>query len=203
MRKADNSVSEHDILSSIRNERNLEPTIRHLYQDYFESLASYIYSNQGNEQDTEDFFQEAIIIFIDAVKNNKFRGDSKIKTYLHAVIRNLWLNELKRRKRAINRETRYYDNNPKYDEGVQLSIQESEVKKEVANLLNKLGQNCQKILRLFYYQEKSMVEIYAEMGYENEQIARNMKYKCMKKMDTMLGENKEAAQHFKSLLISG
>lgn len=203
MKKADNAASELHIVESIRSDSHLEPTVRLLYNNYFDSLAAYIRSNQGNDQDAEDFFQETVVVFIDAVKNNKFRGDSKIKTFLHAVMRNLWLNELKRRKRALKRETMYYESNPKIEEGVQATLRENEVKKEVAALLDKLGANCQKILRLFYYQDKSMKEIFQEMDYENEQIARNMKYKCMKKMHKLLDEHEEIREHFKSLLVNG
>lgn len=203
MKKAENAVSDQEILESIRSNRNLEPSVHLLYKKYFDSLAAYIRSNQGNDQDAEDFFQECVVVFIDAVKNNKFRGDSKITTFLHAVMRNLWLNELKRRKRALNRETRYYEENPKVEESAHSSVRENEVKKEVAALLQKLGENCQKILHLLYYQDKPYKEIYLEMGYENEQIARNMKYKCMKKMHKLLDANEEIRQHFKNLLVNG
>jgi RNA polymerase sigma factor (sigma-70 family) len=203
MKKAENAVSDHDILESIRSDRNLEPTVHTLYNHYFDGLAAYIRSNQGNDQDAEDFFQESIIVFIDAVKQHKFRGDSKIKTFLHAVMRNLWLNELKRRKRALHRETRYYEENPQVEDSVHQQVKENEAKLEVASLLEKLGENCQKILHLFYYLDKPMKEIYLEMGYENEQIARNMKYKCMKKMHKLLDANEDIRQHFKNLLVNG
>lgn len=203
MKKADNQVSDQAIIESIRSNEKIEPTVRHLYANYFESLASYVRSNNGNDQDAEDIFQECIVIFIDSVQQGKFRGDSKIKTFLYAIMRNLWLNELKRRNRALHRETRYYDENPKAEESVNASINENESKKQVASLVEQLGENCQKILRLFYYQELPMKEIFQEMGYENEQIARNMKYKCMKKMHALLDANEEMKKHFKSLFVHG
>jgi RNA polymerase sigma factor (sigma-70 family) len=203
MKKAEQSVSDQDILENISSGKNLEPTVHLLYKNYFYSLAAYIKSNQGNDQDAEDFFQESIVVFIDTVNNGKFRGDSKITTFLHAVIRNLWLNELKRRKRALNRETRYYDENPKVEDDVHNSVKENEVKKEVAALLKKLGENCQKILHLVYFMDMPYKEIYQEMGYENEQIARNMKYKCMKKMHKLLDDHEEIRQHFKNILVNG
>ena len=203
MKKAENIASDQDILEVIRSGTTLRPTVQLLYNNHFDSLAAYIRSNQGTDQDAEDFFQETIVIFIDAVNNNKFRGESKVKTYLHAVMRNLWLNELKRRKRALNRETRYYEENPKVESSAQESFREHEIKEEVATLLGKLGAGCQKILHLFYYQDKSMKEIFREMDYKNEQIARNMKYKCMKEMHKLLDENEEVKKHFKNLLVNG
>lgn len=203
MKKAANQVSDQTIIDSIRNGEKIEPTVRYLYANYFESLASYVRSNNGNDQDAEDIFQECIVVFIDTVRQGKFRGDSKVKTFLYAIMRNLWLNELKRRNRATHRETKYYDENPKIEESVHVSLRENEVKIQVASLVAQLGENCQKILNLFYYQEMPMKEIYQEMGYENEQIARNMKYKCMKKMHALLDANEDMKQHFKSLFVHG
>lgn len=203
MKKAGNQVSDQDIINSIRDNEKIEPTVRYLYANYYDSLASYIRSNQGNDQDAEDIFQECIVIFMEAVRHNKFRGDSKIKTFLYAIMRNLWLNELKRRNRALQRESRYYDENPKVEESAQVSLRETEAKQQLASLLTQLGDNCKKILNLFYYQDMPMKEIYLEMGYENEQIARNMKYKCMKKMHALLDANEEMKQHFKNLFVNG
>jgi len=203
MKKAANQVSDETIVECIRNKEKIEPIVRHLYANYYDSLASYIRSNNGNDQDAEDTFQESIVVFIETVQQGKFRGESKVKTFLYAIMRNLWLNELKRRKRALQRETRYYDENPKAEESVQVSLRESEAKKQVADLVAQLGRNCQKILNLFYYQEMPMKDIYLEMGYENEQIARNMKYKCMKKMHALLDAHDEMKQHFKNLFVNG
>lgn len=203
MKKAGNQVSDQAIIDSIRNNERIEPTVRYLYANYYNSLASYIRSNNGNDQDAEDIFQESIVVFMEAIRQDKFRGDSKIKTFLYAIMRNLWLNELKRRNRALQRESRYYDNNPKVEESVQTSLRETEARQQIASLVAQLGNNCQKILNLFYYQEMPMKEIYQEMGYENEQIARNMKYKCMKKMHALLDANEEMKQHFKSLFVNG
>ncbi|WPP52318.1 RNA polymerase sigma factor [Catalinimonas niigatensis] len=203
MKKAGNQVSDQDIIDSIRNKEKIEPTVHYLYVNYYDSLASYIRSNNGNDQDAEDIFQESIVVFIEAVSQGKFRGDSKIKTFLYAIMRNLWLNELKRRNRTLHRETRYYDENPKVQESVQVSLRETEAKQQIASLVAQLGNNCKKILNLFYYQDMPMKEIYQEMGYENEQIARNMKYKCMKKMHALLDANEEMKQHFKNLFVNG
>lgn len=203
MRKAGNPVSDQDIIDSIRSNQKIEPTVRYLYNAYFDSLSMYIKKNQGNDQDAEDFFQEGIVVFIDAVKQDKFRGDSKIKTFLYSVMRNLWLNELKRRKRAMERETLYYEEHPKEEEGIQALIRENEMKKAVASLLEQIGENCQKILILAIYQDKPMKEICEEMGYKNEQVARNTKSKCLKKIENLLDANEDIKQHFKSLLVNG
>jgi DNA-directed RNA polymerase specialized sigma24 family protein len=115
----------------------------------------------------------------------------------------LWLNELKKRNRAVFRETEYHENTEKETENIKTGVSENEVRREVFSFLDKLGGNCKKILILFYYEEKSMRDIFQEMNYESEQVARNMKYKCMKKLHELLDANSHIKQSFKNLLVHG
>ncbi len=200
-------VSQHltdaEVIEAVRDRKKLEEAVRYLYRAHFDSLAHFIKTNSGSEQDAEDYFQEALVVFIELVQQGKFRGDSSIKTFLYAILRNLWLNELKRRNRALHRETQYYENNEKEEASVQTGVWQNETKKQVLSLIERLGENCKKILILFYYEELPMKDIFPLMGYESEQVARNMKYKCMKKLSELLDGNEAVKQSFKNLLVNG
>ncbi len=190
-----------EIVEALQDASRLDTTVRYLYQTHFESLANFIRTNSGNDQDAEDLFHETLVVFIELVKQQKFRGDSSIKTFLYAIQRNLWLNELKKRSRTSYRETTYYDKSEKYERDIQYGVAQEEARKQVLGLIDKLGENCKKILVLFYYEEMSMKDIFRQMGYENEQVARNMKYKCMKKLNDMLDSDVAVKQLFKNLLV--
>ena len=98
--------SQHDseLVADIKAGDNLDKAIRSLYRDHFESLSWYVINNNGSRQDAEDIFQEVIVAFIEVVQQNKYRGESTIRTFLYALNRHMWLNELKRRGRALARE---------------------------------------------------------------------------------------------------
>ncbi len=200
-------VSQHltdaEVIEAVRDRKEREAAVCYLYRAYFDSLAHFIKTNSGSGQDAEDYFQEALVVFIELVQQGKFRGDSSIKTFLYAIMRNLWLNELKRRNRALHRETQYYENNEKEESSAQKGVWQNETKKQVLSLIEKLGENCKKILILFYYEELPMKDIFPLMGYETEQVARNMKYKCMKKLSELLDSNEAVKQSFKNLLVNG
>nr|WKN39606.1 sigma-70 family RNA polymerase sigma factor [Tunicatimonas sp. TK19036] len=202
-RKEEVQYGDQDVVDAILKNRNLDPVIRYLYRNNFDSIANYIRSNSGNDEDAEDFFQEAIVVFINIVRKGNFRGESSIKTFLYSIARNLWRNELKRQNRALTRETNYYEQSEKEERDIQMSIGENELKNQLIQLLEKLGDNCKKILLLFYYENLPMKEIFQHMGYETEQVARNMKYRCMNKLKEMLDEHREMKQSFKSLLTNG
>ncbi|WKN41601.1 RNA polymerase sigma factor [Tunicatimonas pelagia] len=202
-KKIQTGYEDQDIIEAINHSKNLDPVIRHLYHTNFDSVASYIRANSGNDEDAEDFFQEAIVVFINIVRKGNFRGDSSIKTFLYSIARNLWRNELKRQNRVLMRETNYYEQTEKEEQDIQESIGEHEVKDQLLHLLEKLGDNCKKILLLFYYENLPMKEIFQHMGYETEQVARNMKYRCMNKLKGLLNEHPEMKQSFRSLLANG
>ena len=195
-----NSPSDQEIVEAIKRERNLDATIRHLYQAHFDALANYIRSNSGKDEDAEDFFQEALVVFINSIRKEKFRGDSSIKTFLYAIMRNLWLNELKRRNKASVRETAYYEQGEKEEDPAYGVTYEKETTQQVLAFLERLGENCKKILIMYYYQEMSMKDIAAAMHYDSEQVARNTKYKCGKKLTTILDGNPTIKEAFRNLL---
>ena len=66
-------------------------------------VAGVVRSMLGTTPEAEDIGQEVFIRFYDAL--GKFRGDSKVSTYLVRIAINLSLNELKRKKRNTSRYT--------------------------------------------------------------------------------------------------
>lgn len=197
-------VHDKEIIEAIKNRTNLEQAVKELYSLSFDTVASFIRKNSGNQEDAEDFFQEAIIVFIDLVQNNRFRGESKIKTFMYAIVRNLWFNELKRRKKVMfNDPVDSIHLEIEDQNNIQQAIQKDEAHKRVIDFLDQIGVNCKKILLLFYYEEMPMRDIYLKMGYESEQVARNMKYKCMKKLHLLLDDNEATKSSLKKLLTHG
>lgn len=194
--------SDEEIIAAIKKDKNLNDTVRYLYQTHFASLANFIGANSGRQEDAEDFFQETLAVFVNIVRRDKFRGDSSIKTFLHSIMRNLWLNEIKRRDKALARETTYYEQSEKKTSDGQHTVHESETTRQVLALFDRLGENCKKVLVMFYYQDKSMKEISLAMNYDNEQVARNTKYKCGRKLMDLLEGNPGMREAFRNLLIN-
>ena len=189
-----------ELVANIRSGQRMDEMVKAIYRNYFESLAWYIMNNSGSRQDAEDVFQEVVVNFITLVQKDKFRGESTVKTFLFSLNRHTWLNELKRRNRALAREEKYEKMQDKTELDSSHHIADREGKAEVISLVSKLGETCRKILTLFYYENLSMKEILETMEYENEQVVRNKKYKCLKQLEQMLNANPAARQTLKNLL---
>jgi RNA polymerase sigma factor (sigma-70 family) len=162
-----------------------------------------VQKNQGSRQDAEDIFQESIVAFIQLVQQNRFRGDASIKTFLFAINKNTWLNELKRRGRAGVRDARFETAKETVDEGISQYIAGREARTHVIVVMDKLGEGCKKILLAFYYENLSMKEILTTMNYENDQVLRNKKHKCLKQLEQLLTADPALAKTLKDALQYG
>jgi len=107
--------SDVELIELIRSDEALNNPVKHLYEKYFYVLSSYIEQNQGSREDAEDIFQEVVLTFIELVRKNKFRGESSVKTFLFAVNRNIWFNELKKHGRQLKRNEKFTVSLPDID----------------------------------------------------------------------------------------
>ena len=187
--KIEQSYHDDELVMLISEEKSLNEAIVAIYRQHAESVSSFIMSRGGNEQDADDIFQETVVSFIDIVKRGKFRGDASIRTFLIAVAKNIWFNELNKRKRSGAREQKYETGKGDEELDVSHAISEREVKQQLRDLLQQLGTSCRKLLILFYYENLSMKEMLDHLPYENEQVIRNKKYKCLQQLTEIIKQN--------------
>lgn len=176
--------------------------VRQLYRDGFHMCSAYILDNGGNLEDAEDIFQNVVVGFIEMVQDGRFRAESSITSLLYSMTRYQWLNELRRRKRAEKREAAYEGGGTQdlEDAGPGAGMEVNELRAEVLRIIGALGEACRKILISFYYEGLPIKEILSRTGYRNEQVLRNKKTKCMKRLVEDLGAKEKLATYLRSIL---
>ncbi len=174
------------LVQIIRNNSGLDEAVQYLYVEYFDSVCSLITYNKGTKQDAEDIFQEVVVSFLEVVQKDRFRGDSSVKTFLMSMARHAWLNQLKKRDRASARELSYEKGRENIETDVSEHLAVLENKKQLLSAIEQLGEACQKILILFYYEEMPVKEILKHLHYENEQVVRNKKHKCLQQLSQLI-----------------
>lgn len=194
------TLSDEELVASLRSGSRINESVKDIYRNHFDSLSWYVMNNSGSRQDAEDVFQEVVVNFIDLVQRNKFRGESTIRTFLFSLNRHIWLNELKRRGRAQAREEKYEKGQERETTDVSHLIAGREATEQLVNVVAQLGETCRKILLMFYYDNMSIKEILESLDYENEQVVRNKKYKCLKQLEQMISENPSLRLTLKNLL---
>jgi RNA polymerase sigma factor (sigma-70 family) len=173
---------DNTLLALIGERQTLNEGIHAIYKQNAEPVQAFIMSKGGSEQDAEDVFQETVTAFIDIVQKGKFRGEASVRTFLMAISKNVWYNSIQKRSRSAERDKIFDRMAEKEELDISHHIAEREVKQELGALINQLGEACKKILIMFYYENLSMKEMVSNLPYENEQVVRNKKYKCLQQL---------------------
>lgn len=186
-----------DLLSALQLS-DINKPVRHIYNHWFKEIHAQLIQKGASPDDAADIFQEAVIVLVDKVKSGEFRGDSSLKTYLTSIAKNLWLFELRTRQRREKREQAYH---AMEDGHTEIRHFEKDRFGLLNDIMSQIGETCQKILTGFYYQKKSMRELLQEFDYENEQVLRNKKAKCMKSLRDQIEKNPSVLHELKPLTI--
>ena len=150
-------------------------------QDLRKMIFSLVIKNNGNEEDATDVLQDALIVLYEKIQLGTFKLSAKLTTYLYGIAKNIWYNKLRRQGRLINTGDDYPEI-PETDEELLPNKEEmTGALNRLSNAMEDISEQCRKLLLLFY-SGKKMSTIADEIGYANEDSAKNNKSKCMKKL---------------------
>lgn len=160
--------------------------LEHIYRENRDKVTNYLRANNADEDQAKDVFQEAVIAMYENVKTNKFKGESAIGTYLYSIARFKWLNQIK--KNSIRKDHQDQLEQEEVFQSPLATIIEGETKEGVMQLLAELGEACKRLLIMNFYHGASMKEIAKNGHYSSEQIVRNKKYKCLKRLKELMNQ---------------
>jgi RNA polymerase sigma factor (sigma-70 family) len=138
-------------------------------------------------QDALDLYQDAVVVFVRNVRVGRLDPVSCTPvTYLFAIGRNLALKRLRDGKRTLAPDE--LD-----DELLSVPADLDELMREehhqylVRNGMARLSDREREIIRLYYFEERSMAEIASLMGYKNADVAKKMKHVSFQKLAEFIG----------------
>ena len=198
--RAQEQYTDVELIAAISAGRDLNNAIRYLYGQYSQATRSFIIQHGGSEQDADDIFQETVVAFIEVVQKGKYRMEASVKTFLNSIARNYWFNEIKKRDRSDHRDRQFEMGRDKDEADVSHYIVEMERKRQLRDLVDQLGDACKKVLLLFYYENLSMKEMVDHLPYDNEQVVRNKKYKCLQALTGLIKDNPAIARQMQEIL---
>ena len=160
-----------------------ENAFRYLYRQYYGFVESMVTQNSGGREDAKDVFHDGLIVLFNNVKKEDFTLSSALKTYLYSICRNLWLMKLGKAKR----ETPLQDQHEHIPlaENIFDTLLTNERKQIVVQLMNKISDDCRRLIELFYFHQMKMVKIMEVFQLSSEQAAKNKKNNCIKKLREM------------------
>lgn len=156
---------------------NRRVALRAIYAKNYPKILKMITQKGGQEADAQDIFQDSMIILHKMILENKFREEANVGTLLYAIARNLWHQKV--------REKRYTEDvsvlNEYYEE-INFEWAEFTKEKVIHQLIDELPYECQQVLHMFYFEQKSMREIQEAFKLGNINSAKNKKYRCVQNL---------------------
>jgi RNA polymerase sigma factor (sigma-70 family) len=167
---------------------NDRKAIETIYKQHYNMVQALVLNNSGYPDDARDIFQEAMIVLYEKTRSGSFELNCQLKTYLYSVCRRLWLKRLGQLQRSFSEVEQLQDTVPVEDE-VERHDQRNRNFQVMEESLNSLGEPCRSLLKAYYLEMKTMVEIACDFGYTNADNAKNQKYKCLMRLKKIFNQN--------------
>ncbi|MEO1258787.1 MAG: sigma-70 family RNA polymerase sigma factor [Bacteroidota bacterium] len=183
------TLSDETIIQNLQsqNPEIRNRTLSHIYQVNYSMIAHFIKKNSGTEADAEDIFQDSLIALYNKANQGTLVLSASLQTYIYSIAKNLWLKKLRVKKRNV--ELKDTHENFPVDEDIFDNIVKNERDELIADMLQSMGEDCKKVLQYFYFDKYKMKQIMELMGWQSEQVAKNKKSNCMKKLKTKVLAN--------------
>lgn len=162
-----------------------------IYNDSYKSIVRMVIQNSGDEEDAKDVFQDAMVIIYEKIRSDELRLSSSFSTYLFSICRNLWLQELTKRKKWITKEEYEFNITEEFIDIKEelLENQKQWLKEKLYHdSFLKLKKECQDIIKLSLT-KNSALDIAKKMGFKSEAYARNRKSHCKKALFNYIKED--------------
>ncbi len=156
--------------------------MRRMYAECQPGIMIYVSNNNGSKEQFEDIYHEAFMAVWRNIRLGKFSPESQgaFNAYLTRVAKNKWIDQLRKKDFKLTREWK------ETDEIVQEPLdlirdERDEYLDKVVSGFEKLGEQCKKLLSMFYYKNETMKNIASVFGW-TDATARNNKYRCLQKL---------------------
>jgi len=179
-------MTDKQIVAELAN-RN-DTVLKHLIKRYQGKFIRWARKNRFyfDDEVLADTFIDALLKLYENILQKQFvwQENGGLQAYLFQIGRYKLINQLEKVK---NRE-RHHDKVQhaatdwlfNFDPHREQEI--LEMADIIAQMMEQLGDSCQKLLRLFEFEGKSMREIADILGFESEQVAKSRKYQCLKQL---------------------
>ena len=180
-------------ISIIEGVRNQDDRILNwLYDNYLQSVKTYVLQNSGSSDDVSDVFQDSIIVLFRQITEGNFNLTTDLKGYFFGIARNVWSAQFRKNQKTTKLEIDIPDE--EYPDGINDPVLE----KVVSRAFEKLKPDQRLVLSL-YSDNLSYEEIAEKMGLKNDTYARRKKYLCKEALMEIVKEDPEYQEYLRFL----
>ncbi len=136
-----------------------------------------------SEDDALDHYQDTLTIFFEKIMNGSLDEiGSSLKTYLFGIGKNRVRQQFDASSREEKHEAGVIEHYRFLAQDDELTETYEDARDQTRSMLDSLSDNCREILRLFYFEKRSMSEIADLMKHKSEAVSRTTKKRCMEKL---------------------
>lgn len=161
-------------------QHNREAALTELYRRTFPMVRRRVKRLGGTEQDAQDVFHDALVIFYEKAISGTLVLTAAASTYLVSISQNLWRQELSRRNRSATVE--WPEDDAQLAEEPEVTEADSEEAFSVLGYVEQLGEKCKSILLSFYYFQQPLEQIATTHHYSSVRSATVQKFKCLERL---------------------
>ena len=157
--------------------------LKAVYLEHKSAFIGFAKTYNIDNEDALDIYQDAII----ALRENALNGHidnlkSGLKTYLFSIGKYMCYKRLKEKKKlhlthSINEKNEFYELKIK-----DIDYNFNTRQRQLQTAFKSLGAQCKTILNLFYLRGFTLDEIAEELNYNNKDVAKSQKSRCLKSL---------------------
>ena len=169
-----------------------DTVLKQIYLEYKIPFIKWIYQKfQLPREDAIEIFQYAVVAMYDNIVEGKLEQlTGSIKTYLFSIGRNKAFELTRNNQKFIpHAEQLIFQHIQHGDDSIHAALEtDLEIIEQGLKILGDPGKS---ILQNFYYYRLSMEEIARKMNYKNADTVKNLKYKSVKRLQTICTDIKK------------
>jgi len=166
--------------------RSDDKVIESLYREYRAGFIALGASYGIGEGESLVIFHDSLLILRShAQKGNLEKVRHELKTYFFAIGKYRIFDTLKRQK---NSPVLFTETVPEFSEA-DLDLPDTDMSDQHVQIMTqfeKLGESCRKMLTFFYFEGLTIDEIVIIGKYENSNVVRSQKSRCLRKLKEMI-----------------
>lgn len=181
-------MDDQQLISQLKKrDRN---ALKDVYKQYKTEFFRFASRYTKADDTLEDIFQDAIIaVYENALAGKLDNLKSSLKTYLFSTGKFMLFKKFRDIKEVATDETYIFDQR---ETAVMDDVYEdegpNERQRKLVDNFKKLGDKCREILEMFYLQGLKLDEIMGVQGYENKNVVKSQKSRCLKTLKTLIAE---------------
>jgi RNA polymerase sigma factor (sigma-70 family) len=173
--------------------------LQHLYTNYREGFIKWAAFNYNiDKEEAEDVCSDTCIDVYHNIINERYKktSESSLKSYFYEIGKYKILNIISRGKMTDNHHKIIAERSKESVFMSDAGHHKKEMVEKVKELMDLMDDKCQKVLTLFYFHNLSMELIAEKMDFKNEDVAKNKKLKCLRRLQILTLERYEKTDFF-------